>query len=39
MKTFIVGFIIICTIGIVFNLTMKYRTLYKIYEDDGNGKT
>lgn len=33
MKTFILGFILICIIGIVFNLTMKYKTLIDIHNE------
>jgi hypothetical protein len=33
MTILISGFIIICTIGIVFNLTMKYKALYDMQKD------
>ena len=38
MATFIVGFVIICAIAIVYNFTMKYKTLYDMHKDQ-NGKS
>jgi len=38
MKYLILGFMIICGVGIVFNLTMKYKTLYNIHKDK-NGQS
>jgi hypothetical protein len=39
MKYLILGFIIICTVGIVFNFTMKYKTLHKMLKDRKDGQS
>ena len=33
MTHLILGFVFICAIGIIFNFTMKYKTLYKIQKE------